>query len=580
LKGPGRALVPIAIAGVAAGCVPLLLGLAGERADGWPLLAVLGPLVTWAFVGTGLFAWLRRPASRVGQMMVAVGFIWSVSTLTLSEDGRLFMVGFLATPVTYVALFHTLLAFPDGRLHSRLERVLVATAYVSATVVHLGVALFFDPLGGPGGLPENPLLVGDPELGETLGRARAALGTLLVAAMVVILLRRRSAAKGSQRRALLPVLATGALVAALLALWLVARVGGLTEAQRGLEDARLVVLALVPFAYLAGLLHSRVAGAAAVSELVARLGEPRHRRGGLQTVLAEALGDPSLAIAYWLPARSGYVDVDGNEVELPLERPGRVCVPVESGGARIAAILYDAELDLDAELVRAVGAAASLTLENERLDAELRAKVDQLRASRARIVESSDAARRRIERDLHDGAQQRLVSLALSLKMLESKLGGNTEAVAELAASRRELEHALAELRELGRGIHPPVLSDRGLGAVLESLAHRAPLPVELDAAPGERLPERVESTAYFVAAEALTNVARYSRASHARIGLRREDGHVVLEITDDGVGGADPAAGSGLRGLLDRVAAVDGSLEVDSPAGGGTVVRATIPCA
>jgi signal transduction histidine kinase len=231
------------------------------------------------------------------------------------------------------------------------------------------------------------------------------------------------------------------------------------------------------------------------------------------------------------------------------------------------------------ELVRAVTAAMTLTLENHRLATELRAKVDELSASRSRIVESGDAARRRLERDLHDGAQQRLVSLALSLRILRSRLDGDPVALQELESARAELEGALGELRELARGIHPSVLSDRGLDAALDGLAHRAPLPVELESMPGERLPDRVESAAYFVVAEALTNVAKYAKASHASVNVTREDGVVCVEVTDDGVGGADPMSGSGLRGLLDRVSALGGELEVDSRPGQGTTVRAVIPC-
>jgi signal transduction histidine kinase len=171
------------------------------------------------------------------------------------------------------------------------------------------------------------------------------------------------------------------------------------------------------------------------------------------------------------------------------------------------------------------------------------------------------------------------VSLALSLRLVQLKVEQDPEAVRELEEARRQLEQALKELRELARGIHPSVLSDRGLDAVLEGLASRAPLPVELDAAPGARLPARIESTAYFVVAEALTNVAKYSHATHARVKIARENGRVLVEVSDDGVGGADPAHGSGLRGLLDRIAALDGRLEVDSEPGHGTIVRATIPC-
>jgi signal transduction histidine kinase len=252
---------------------------------------------------------------------------------------------------------------------------------------------------------------------------------------------------------------------------------------------------------------------------------------------------------------------------------------LEPGQERGAVLIYDASRQDERELVRAVAAATTLTLENERLARDLSAKVEELTASRARIVESADAARRRLERDLHDGAQQRLVSLALSLRILSARLDGDPEAARELERARAELEQALEELRELARGLHPPTLSDRGLDAALEGLARRAPLPVELESAAGGRLPERVESAAYFVVAEALTNVAKYSRATHASVNVTRDNGAVMVEIADDGVGGADPAKGSGLRGLLDRVSALDGRLEVESPLGRGTSVRARIPC-
>jgi signal transduction histidine kinase len=240
----------------------------------------------------------------------------------------------------------------------------------------------------------------------------------------------------------------------------------------------------------------------------------------------------------------------------------------------IAAIVHDPALLDDAEQIRAAGAVAALALENQRLQAELRSKVKELGASRARIVESGYAARRRLERDLHDGAQQRLVSLALSLRILRSRVEGDRDAVRELDAARSELDQALGELRELARGIHPSVLTDRGLDAALDGLARRAPLPVKLDQTPAERLPDRVESAAYFVVAEALTNVAKYATVNASRHGRR-----VLVEVSDDGVGGADPATGSGLRGLRDRVSALGGRLEVDSPPGQGTTVRATIPC-
>ena len=233
------------------------------------------------------------------------------------------------------------------------------------------------------------------------------------------------------------------------------------------------------------------------------------------------------------------------------------------------------------EHVRTVGAAAALALENERLDAELRAKIDELRASRERMLRIGLEERRRLERDLHDGAQQRLVSMALNIRLARAKLNEDPLAAdGLLAGAGEELDAALAELRELARGIHPAVLSDRGLGTALETLASRAPVPVELANLPADRLPEAVELAAYFVVAEALTNVAKYANASHATVDVARENGRLVVEVADDGIGGADPESGTGLRGLADRLAVLEGRLEIDSERGRGTTIRARIPCA
>jgi signal transduction histidine kinase len=245
----------------------------------------------------------------------------------------------------------------------------------------------------------------------------------------------------------------------------------------------------------------------------------------------------------------------------------------------VALIVHDASLAEERELLDAVAGAAALALENERLAAELRASVKELRASRARIVKTADAARRAIERDLHDGAQQQLVALALSLRLARTRVERDpVEAGALLDAAARDLQAALQSLRELARGIHPAVLSDHGLGAALEALAQRFPFPVEIAAVPEERLPEPVEATAYFVVAEAITNVARYAGASHVIVTLELDEDALAVAVSDDGVGGADPGAGTGLRGLSDRVAVLEGRLEVDSPVGGGTTVRAFIP--
>ena len=309
----------------------------------------------------------------------------------------------------------------------------------------------------------------------------------------------------------------------------------------------------------------------------ALLGRHGDHEGPIREMLAERVGDRTLSIAYWLPDRGTFADEYGRPVELPSPGSGRAWTAIAHDGSRVASIIHDAELDTTPELVNAAAAAAALALDNERLKADLRARVEDLRISRARIVEAADAARRRLERDLHDGAQQQLVSLALDLRLLRAKLKG-TDAVPMIEEISEKLAVALAELRELARGIHPAILSDRGLGPAVQGLADRVPLPVEVDVELEQRPAPPIEAAAYFVTAEALTNVARYAKAHEARVEIRRRDGDVVVVVSDDGIGGADIERGTGLRGLQDRLAALDGTLDIESPPGGGTRLSATIP--
>jgi signal transduction histidine kinase len=302
--------------------------------------------------------------------------------------------------------------------------------------------------------------------------------------------------------------------------------------------------------------------------------------GPVREMLAETLGDRSLAIAYWLPDRETFVDEAGRAVELPHPGSGRGWTAVDRDGRRVAAIIHDAALDTGPELVQAAATAAGLAIDNERLKADLRARLEELRESRLRIVQAGDAARRRLERDLHDGAQQHLVSLMLDLRLLKARLGKDSDAAPLVDEVAEKLQIALAELRELARGIHPAILTDRGLEPALRSLGDRVPVDTDIDMAIEERLPAPIEAAAYFLVAEALTNVARYAQASRARVAVRREDADVVVEVTDDGVGGARLGAGSGLRGLEDRLAALDGVLQVESEPGAGTRLTARIPWA
>jgi signal transduction histidine kinase len=298
----------------------------------------------------------------------------------------------------------------------------------------------------------------------------------------------------------------------------------------------------------------------------------------VRELLAESLGDHSVAIAYWLPDREMFVDEVGRRVELPDPTSGRAWTAVERDGRPVAAIVHDAALDTTSELVQAAASASSLAIDNERLKADLRARVEELRVSRLRIVEATDAARRRIERDLHDGAQQQLVALALELRLLRARAKDREDLLPMVDGLSERLSSALAELRELARGIHPSILSDQGLAPAIDALAGRTPIEVRADVDVDDRLPEPIEAAAYFLVAEALTNVVKYAQATSVDIEVRRENGAVVVAVADDGVGGVDVAAGSGLRGLQDRLAAVDGEMDIHSPPGGGTRLRARIP--
>ncbi|HYI38427.1 MAG TPA: histidine kinase, partial [Thermoleophilaceae bacterium] len=535
----------------------------------------------WGFVGAGLFAWWRRPDRKVGALMTFTGFSWFAAACVASDDAVVFSLAILLSNVFAAALMHLLLSFPDGELHSRGDRITVWAAYLLTTVLVVPLYLLADPIDYCSNCPAYVLDVNHVQAVETFGwPALNVIGVVVLSRVFVTIARRWREASPPSRRVLGPVYLTGALSLALLAVSLSVQLLSLPDSFG--EVGYLLaagVFVLLPYVFLGGLVRSRVLQAGAVGGLMTRLAETPEP-GRLSGELARALGDETLTLAFWLPERGRYVDSTGQEVELPEIGSRRTVTPVERDGERVAAIIHDASLTEESGLVEAVGSAAALALENERLDAELRARLEDLRASRARLVQAGMAERRRLERDLHDGAQQRLVSLALSIRLARNKVEAEPdEAVSVLDGAAHELELALEELRELARGIHPAVLSDRGLDAALQTLAARAPLPVDLHT-DVNGIPDDVESAAYFVVAEALTNVAKYAGASSAVVQVEQEHGFVLVAVSDDGVGGADPSAGTGLRGLGDRLSALDGRLEVDSAPDRGTTVRARIPCA
>jgi signal transduction histidine kinase len=317
-----------------------------------------------------------------------------------------------------------------------------------------------------------------------------------------------------------------------------------------------------------------------VADLVVGLGGTVADRSDLQATLRETLRDPSLIVAYAVDSAGGFVDVAGEPVDLPNGSRDRAVTRVDRGGRTIAALIHDAALTGRPDLITSVAAATGLALENEALQAELRVQLAEVQASRARIVAAGDAERRRVERDLHDGAQQRFVTLALALQMARARVPDGTAELAEmLDRAGDELERGLAELRELARGIHPTVLTEDGLAAAIGALAERSPVPTSI-VVPDRRFDPAIEATAYYVVAEALTNVARYAGQTTASVSIAHDGKVLSVEIHDDGPGGAVASRGSGLQGLGDRVAAVGGTFRVNSPPGGGTTITATIPTA
>jgi signal transduction histidine kinase len=540
-------------------------------------------LIGWGFAGTGLYAWGRRPGNAVGPLMTAAGSAWLLRGLGVSDDSVVFSVGELAAPLTFAVLVHLLLVFPSGRLETTTQRRLAMVAYANCTALQVAAFVFTDttaPYAGCDGCPPNPILILNSRSLSTLASTLQVVCTFVVlTGLGLVLLGRWRKATAGQRRSLSPIIIVGALAFFFLASAMVADAVSAAAVANAALIVALTLFAFVPFAFLLGLLRSRFGEAEAVTLVVSRLGAGAGR-SALRDALAQALGDPGLELVYWVPEISSYVESGGRPIALPRVGSGKFATQISHDGEPVAAVVHDASLEDEARLIQAVGAAVALTLRNERLAAELRVRVAELRASRARIVHAGDEQRRRIERNLHDGAQQRLMALGINLRLARERVEGRSqEAIELLDLSLHELGEATAELRELARGIHPAVLTDRGLEAALKGLATRSPVPVEVVETPADRLPSTIESAVYFVVAEALTNAARYSVAHIVRVSVSHRNGVVEVEISDDGVGGADPERGSGLRGLHDRVAALNGRLDLASVGGEGTTLRVELPC-
>ena len=527
------------------------------------------------FVVAGLATTGRRPDSASGRLLTATGLAWLLAQALLTIPNALAAtVGLALLPLSLAFLAHLSLAFPNG-LASRAERIIVALPY-ALVVVGIPVMEFGDCADC-----ERNVFGIDTERG--FGRFWYA--ALLVAAtgtavcFLTVLVRRWLRGSVAAKRVLLPVVPGACLFAVVYVSALLSELGLPTGLGGRWAPVALALLALAPVVFLGGLLRARLVRGH-VGRLVVELGDASPR-GALREALGRALGDPTVEVAYWVAERGGYVDGHGQAVALPSGDGDRAVTFIERSGQPVGALIHDAALRDDPAHVDAVCAAAGLALENDRLHAEVLARLDEVRASRARIVEAGDAARRRVERNLHDGAQQRLVSLSMAIGMARDKLdsGAVSDAESLLGQASEEATSAIKELRELARGLHPAILSEVGLVAAVESVAERSPVPVEVHATTNGPLSDSVEATAYYVVAESLTNVAKYARASSVQVRIEHCGDRLRVEVADDGTGGAEIRPGSGLEGLADRVAVLDGHLEVHSAPGAGTRIRADLPC-
>jgi signal transduction histidine kinase len=542
--------------------------------------------VGWSFVLAGLVAWLRRPGNRLGPLMLAAGVAYLARQLRYSQDAVLFTVFFLLGDLCFALVGHSILAYPSGRVSGRWSRRLVVAGYATVICFPLSVLLLHETqhrLSAMGPLFHRSLLVvaDHAHAVDLLQKAEVIIFYGLLTGLFIFVIGRRLVQATPRARQMLAPLLLAAVALALRAVFECIRtfVSPDLVGYAYLFWWQIAALIALPLALLIGMLRARLARAN-VGELVVELDRTPATPQTLQQALSRALADPSLELYFWLPDRDGFVDSGGAAASLPYAASGRSVTTLHHEGEPLAAIVHDPSLLEEPKLVDAACAAARLALENARLHAQTRAQLQEVRASRRRIASAADDERRRIERNLHDGAQNRLLALALQFSAAQRRLGaeGDPEVEQLLAASVEELQSTVEELRTLSRGLHPTVLTEYGLAAALEALTHKSPVPLELDVC-AERLPPRVEATAYFVASEALSNIVKHARARNASIAARRADDWVVVEIVDDGRGGARAHGGSGLQGIADRVEALGGRLQIDSgPA--GTRVTAEIPCA
>jgi signal transduction histidine kinase len=584
LAAPG-VQIAIAVAGFAAAVGGgLLVATSDHLVDpveyGLQLAIVIGGTVAAALV------WLRRrPASRVAPLLLAFALVTAGITLEGSTDGLLRSIGIVLEPVFFVLAYVLVFAFPDGRLTGRAERLLLAGYGVYFLLDFVPWLLFSPvlnggaPLGGcNAACPENALMIADrPEVAAWSGTNLAWVVIALTSATLVLLVVRLEAASRPRRRTLLPVYVPALLVTVpvlgfhgFAAGVLHLDADALSKAGWSVTIGRL----LLPFGFLLAIVLANYFAGASLKRLIGRIGDSPGP-AGLRELVADALDDPSVELVFRVDGGAGFVDSRGEPVASATARDGRASSPVARQGDTVAVIWHDPALSTDPELVRAVSQATLLALESRRLQGELI-------ASRARAVAAGDAERRRVERDLHDGAQQHLVALRIKAELARERATEDPEIAARLADLGEGLDDVLSELRDLAHGIYPPPLRDYGLQAALASAARRCTPPAVLVADGLGRYPVDVETAVYFCCLEGLQNVGKHAGAgAHAEVRLVAQDDQLGFEVIDDGAGCDVESArrsGTGFANMTERVAALGGSLTIDSASGHGTRVRGRIP--
>jgi signal transduction histidine kinase len=568
----------VLIVGLTLGLLTLRLAL---LAPGWPsreesqLGVVLGLAAGWSLIAVGLMSRRREPANQKGALLVLAGLAWFVSQLANPAIGSavLFTVGLLMTAACPPLVAHAALAYPDGRLAGAPDRIAIAAAYVSGFFWSGVVAtLTYDPGAALCAFcPANYLSIGaDAATHVIVTRVGLVALTAWGSAVVILAIRRIALASSIKRVLIGPVVVPGAVFVGVSALGVVTRLAGATAASEvGFGLAILETISLVAMSM--GVAWPRLRARrtrTSMARLVVELGSSGVG-GNARDVLARELADPDLEVAYPL-ADGRSIGRDGLEVDVR-PAPGHAVTPLVRGQDVVAVLRHRPELLDDPQQIDNVVAALRLTIEGERLGAELQARLEDLRASRVRIVEAADAERRRLERDLHDGAQQRLVGLAIALRMLDRELEvrGNETAHRLVTEATEELRTGIAELRDLAHGIYPAALSGEGLAAALEALQEASPITLDVAKLPTERLDPRVEATAYFIVAETL----RVTPADKMQVAADREGDRLIVEIVQDG------AAPDNLMALRDRVGALDGTIDVHATRS-SHAIRVEIPCA